>query len=316
MIQNRKFIMQITVVIICIFLIAIVLLIPTFFDFTWNKALRDLLPGAKYFFRYITELGGTLIYLGAFFIIFWGINKNIAKIIGLVYVTSNFVNYYGKAIIGNERPPESNWLLISPSYFSTPSGHAMSSTVFWGITSMKFKKVAMWVIYIILIILIGLSRVYLGVHWIGDIFTGWLFGVIILFSVWIFQEPISSFVSKYNIFYVYLGLAIFGFVVLILTEIFYGAKHNFGGPGGQMIGLGLGFALEHKYINFEIKPTSGKKWKIILRIIIGILILIIVFLGFDLVFDTDIVWLKAIRYVIALLTGIVIWPFIFEKIDL
>ncbi|MFX1316517.1 MAG: hypothetical protein ACFE9T_11675, partial [Promethearchaeota archaeon] len=113
-----------------------------------------------------------------------------------------------------------------------------------------------------------------------------------------------------------LGLAILGLAALIVTEIFYGFKHNFGGPGGQMIGLGLGFALEHKYVNFEIKPPSRIKWKIILRILIGLFFLAMVFLGLDLIFDTEIVWLNAIRYIIAFLIGIVVWPIIFKKIDL
>jgi hypothetical protein len=192
----------------------------------------------------------------------------------------------------------------------------MSSTVFWGLNSMKIRRLAMWIISIIIILLVGLSRIYLGVHWLGDVLTGWLFGITILLFVWILEEPLKSFISKYDIIYVYLGLAIFGLIVMILTEIFYDSDYNFGAPGGQMIGLGLGFALEHKYVNFEIEFNPGEKWRKIVRILIGLLFVAPVFLGLSLILDSNIVWLKALHYILTLLIGITLWPFIFNKIGL
>ena len=314
--KEKLILIQIISLILCLTLIAIILLAPIFFDFGWNEALRDLLPETKYFFCYITEFGGTFIYLMIFFIIFWGINKNMGKILLFVYVSSNFVNYYAKAIISNDRPPESDWLLIGASHLSTPSGHAMSSTVFWGMNSLKIKRLAMWITSIIIILLVGLSRIYLGVHWLGDVLTGWLFGITILLLVWILEEPLNSFVSKYNIIYFYLGLAIFGLIVMILTETFYDSVYNFGAPGGQMIGLGLGFALEHRYVNFEIKFNPGETWRKILRILLGLFIVATVFLGLSSILDSDIVWLKALHYILTLLIGISLWPFIFKKVGL
>ena len=80
-----------------------------------------------------------------------------------------------------------------------------------------------------------------------------------------------------------------------------------------MIGLGLGLALEHKFVNFEINPRPGEKWRLILRIFIGIILVSIVYLGFYLIIDTSVLWLSAFHYILTLLVGIVIWPFIFKK---
>jgi len=314
--KKRLIIIQSSFLFVCVILITIFLFLPLLFEFTWNEALRDLLPGATYFFRYITELGGTLIYLGIFFTIFWGIDKSIAKSLLFVYVSSNFVNFYAKAIIANERPPESNWLLIGASHLSTPSGHAMSSTVFWGFISMKIERVVMWILSILIIILVGFSRMYLGVHWFGDILTGWLFGIIILILVMMFEDQVRNFIGKYNILYIYFGLVVLGVIFLILTEIFYQSTYNFGTPGGQMIGLGLGFALEHKYVNFEINHESGKRRKLILRILIGILLISVIFLGLYLIIDSSIFWMSALQYIITLIVGIFVWPYIFKKFDL
>ncbi len=120
--KEKLFLVQICSVVFSIILIVLILFIPFLFEFTLNEALRSLLPGTTHFFRYITEFGATYLYLGVFFIVFWGIDKRFGKSLLFVYVSSNFVNFYAKAIIANERPPESQWLLIGASHLSTPAG--------------------------------------------------------------------------------------------------------------------------------------------------------------------------------------------------
>ncbi len=86
------------------------------------------------------------------------------------------------------RPRPSHLRLITESGFSYPSGHAMASTAFYGamvlllLNSSINKKVKylLSTTLIILIILIGISRIYLGVHYPSDIIGGWLISYLIL----------------------------------------------------------------------------------------------------------------------------------------
>jgi hypothetical protein len=62
------------------------------------------------------------------------------------------------------------------SEYSTPSGHAMCAAAFYGFLAIQLKKTSAKVGAVILILLIGLSRPYLGVHYVEDILLGWALG--------------------------------------------------------------------------------------------------------------------------------------------
>lgn len=310
-----KFIIPILIILISVISIIIILLNSIFFEFFWNQELRNFLPNFEFFFRYITEFGGTLIYLGIFFMLFWGINKKFAKNLVLIYIISNFVNFYAKSFIGNPRPDQSNWILIGASHLSTPSGHAMSTTVVWGYIGVKMKNMLTLLISVLIIILVGFSRMYLGVHWLGDILTGWLFGLIILSLANIIEKSEIKLWQNKEL-NIYIMLIIIGFIALIVTEFVNISKYNFGTVGGQFIGIGLGFILEYKFVNFDLELEKKKKWKIIIRIFIGIFMVAIIYLGLYLIIDSNIFWQVALQYIIVFVVGIFLWPYVFKKINL
>lgn len=95
----------------------------------------------------------------------------------------------GQAILHNgakyliARPRPSAMLNYQPvESFSFPSGHALSSlclyaSVVWLITNRLENsaiKAALWIVMVLFVILIGLSRLYIGVHFPTDVLAGWL----------------------------------------------------------------------------------------------------------------------------------------------
>ncbi|MCR5731893.1 MAG: phosphatase PAP2 family protein, partial [Sphaerochaetaceae bacterium] len=65
--------------------------------------------------------------------------------------------------------------------YSFPSGHSASASVFYPLLRMVFKNKVIRMLFIILPLLIGLSRNYLGVHWPVDVIVGLSLGY--LFSI-------------------------------------------------------------------------------------------------------------------------------------
>lgn len=94
-----------------------------------------------------------------------------------------------KHLIGRERPPAEARLLDIDT-FSMPSGHAMMATIVYGLIAVAGYHSSSWVRAHRLVLLvapalavsIGWSRVYLGVHWMTDVVTGWLLGVVFVAS--------------------------------------------------------------------------------------------------------------------------------------
>lgn len=137
--------------------------------------------------KIITNLGGEIILIGITLIILLRINnKKIGTAILINLVIATLLNFTIKNIIRRPRPNVNR--LIDVSGYSFPSGHSMVSLSFYGfliyliIKNIKSKKlkVLLTTIISLLIISIGFSRIYLGVHYTTDVLGGFLVAVIYL----------------------------------------------------------------------------------------------------------------------------------------
>lgn len=292
------------------------------FDTYWTDALRSLMPWAEPFFRAVTLMGSEFFYLVLIAIGYWALNKKASILTTFVLTISVVSNYWLKIIIRYPRPPATNCLPgVKEVNYSLPSGHAQSSTTFWGWLGAKMKKWWMIILSATLIVLIGLSRVYVGAHWMADVATGWATGLFILIIILRLEVPIQSFLSRFKPASLYLGLTMFGLVAMILTEslspvTIVGLKDNFGGNGGLIMGLGVGLALESKYAKFEVTPKNGEKWRVALRVITGLILVTSVMVVLSPILPSEIYWLRSIRYSLTTIIVIFLWPLIFKKLGL
>ncbi len=294
-------------------------MLAMFFDPNYTLVLRELMPWAGALFSLITELGSDTFYIALILMGFWAFKKRESVIVGLVLITSLVLNYVLKLAIANPRPDPSYWYEdIEATNYSTPSGHAQNSATLFGWFGAKVKTWWMLTISIVLTILIGISRVYLGVHYLGDVLLGWGIGVVTVIVFLILERPITDKLSSVKQDYLYGVLALLGLVLLILLSYVVALPpgDDFGAIGGVMIGLAIGLALERRFVDFSVEPEGGKKWKLVVRVLIGLILVMVLLVGLKAIIPTEDVLLRAARYGLVTLVGIFVWPFIFKKLKL
>ncbi len=187
--KNKK---NIILSISCFLLILLIVLLKmdkvyNFDNYVYNLISPFICYGLTCFFKFITNFA-SFSYIIIFIILLFIFIKNkwIGIMIAINSVNSSIINKILKAIFVRPRP---NVLrLIKQGGYSFPSGHAMASMTFYGfliyliIKSNINKNIKILLISLltILILLIGISRIYLGVHYASDILAGYLVSIIYL----------------------------------------------------------------------------------------------------------------------------------------
>lgn len=156
-------------------------------------------PGLNSAFQFITDLGDFHAYLimtiavGIFFFFKLKNKKFILQLIGVV-ILSFLVNLALKEFFDRARPTLEHMVVVKT--LSYPSGHAMSAMSYYGfliylsfhIKMNKWLRTFLTLLFSVLIFLIGLSRVYLGVHFPSDVVGGFIGGLIwVAFCVVLFN---------------------------------------------------------------------------------------------------------------------------------
>ncbi|KNF08058.1 phosphatidic acid phosphatase domain-containing protein, PAP2 family [Gottschalkia purinilytica] len=162
---------------------------------------RNISPYMKEFMKVISFLGSAKFYIIlcilmiAFFIkrkTYMNIVALLSGVLGSFLLNLILKNYYGRI------RPEA-YFLVNETGFSFPSAHSMVAISSYGILAYLLmrnrtwnnKKKLLWILTGLLIILIGFSRVYLGVHWPTDIIGGFGAGFIWLYLNIIILERIN-----------------------------------------------------------------------------------------------------------------------------
>lgn len=150
-------------------------------------------------YKIITFFGSTLFIVSLcviFFILFiYYKKKNYSFIISGVLIISTIINNLIKIIIQRERPEVLQ--LVTESSYSYPSGHSMASVSMYGILLylvIKSKwnkkiKIPLIILLSILPILVGISRIYLGAHFVTDVIGAFIVSIIfILIEVYFIEK--------------------------------------------------------------------------------------------------------------------------------
>ncbi len=210
--------------------------------------------------------------------------------------------------------------------YSTPSGHAMGSSAFYSylfsFTRNRFDRVGI----VVLIVLIGVSRPYLGVHYVEDVLLGWAIGLPIglvairyagsLANLW------NGIPHGLQIVITVAGSAAAWLLAVALngwridSQVLEVTKYF-----GWLTGIVIGCPLELRIVNFD--PRRGLLAAKLLRYFLSICIMMAIALVLDAAFtplaaDGSIIGsvLEYLRLAAASFAGMFFAPFIFCKLKL
>jgi membrane-associated phospholipid phosphatase len=219
----------------------------------------------------ITSLGGGISFLFVLPILFWCVDYRLGVRVTVLCSASAFCNFSLKDLFAQPRPfdLDQSVALTTARGYGLPSGHAQGSLVLWGSIAEWVKRRWFWVVTIILVILIGFSRVYLGVHFPTDVVAGWLLGFAFLILYCIFYPRVETWISGNTP-----GVQLLLLLGVLLGLMLLNCNRVMVYQLGILLGVGAGAVVKVRCFSFS---TSGMSWKSPVRYLAGIIILLICF---------------------------------------
>jgi membrane-associated phospholipid phosphatase len=249
-----------------------------------------------------TWLGYPQAYMLVLAIIYWSVDRKLGVRLAIFLSLVASLNSLLKQAFHAPRPywldPDIKAIRVSNG-FGMPSGHAQASTV-WLYAGSILKRKWFWIVAIVIAFLVGLSRVYLGVHFPSQVLAGWLVGILVLVLFSRFESQVLSWYLSRSfpaqlmvIFAMTLFILILGGIVSCLMRTWeipmvwilnsaddlavrdetilssLGMAAAAGNSGG-FLGVALGALLSHRRGGFD---TGGRGWKRLLRSVTGLVFL-------------------------------------------
>ena len=199
--KKRDFILIVTL--ISLFAVIVVLLetgrIIRIENMVYNLLSQYINPIFTVIVKIITNIGGPVLItmICLVLLLLHATRKKYGVPVFVTVVISFLLNCILKNIFLRPRP---NILrLVTETSYSFPSGHSMINASLYTIlillllsnSSQKMKHIILSISLILLCILIGISRIYLGVHYLGDVLAGWILGVLVAFVVYLILKKIN-----------------------------------------------------------------------------------------------------------------------------
>ncbi|HET7838258.1 MAG TPA: phosphatase PAP2 family protein [Rectinemataceae bacterium] len=194
--------------------------------------------------------------------VYWCVDRRRGARLGILMFISGFVNLWLKLVFAQPRPYDldQSVALARESTFGLPSGHAQNSLVFYSGIEPLIPRPWGALAAIALPVLIGFSRVYLGVHFPSDVLVGWAIGLIILLCDRLFGDWVER---LFALLRERLQLALVAAIALAMNAI----DKSEAALTGAFFGFAAGLVYMPRLAPIETGGSAGKRT---LRYLFGI----------------------------------------------
>jgi membrane-associated phospholipid phosphatase len=296
-------------------------------------------------FQFFTMFGEELVIIGILGFIYWCYDKKMGEQIGITVFISLVLNSFIKNIVQRYRPyvVDTRIANVRPQTsggYSFPSGHTQGAASVFGSLAIWMKKRWITIISIIIIILVAISRMYLGVHFLSDVIVGGLLGIGISYLGYRYfsKDPDTKIFYKYLI----IIAVVFGLILYIMTLFTIQATSTLNNALnlydklegtlkmlGTVCGFVVGVTFEKNKVQFQQHRVN---WKNLIRFALGVSIVMVVRIGLKAIFGLIInpehlqegqlflsslaLLFDTIRYFAMVFVGIGLYPMLFKKFNI
>lgn len=304
----------------------------------WLQATYPQLEGLM---ALLTTLGLFEFYLAVMPLVYWCIDKRLGRYLTYLIALSDLLGNVLKHTIRGPRP---FWLdpalqLNGTEGYGIPSNHVQTTAVLYLGLASYLRRRWFWPVAALMVFMMGLSRVYLGDHFVHDALAGLALGLLVLAGHWLFRRRLEKEFEKRI-----LGqrLLLVTLVPLILIILYLVGQYLLPGPPeavawaeealvaeddsvqaivssfATLVGIGLGFTMEMSWVRFLVAGTWQQKTA---RYIIGMLGILVLWRGLGLAFDAIpipilFIPLRLIRYLLLGLWASYYAPQLFVRLRL
>lgn len=283
-------------------------------------------PALTEFMLLITRLGEETAFLVAALIIFWCVDKYKGYYTLGVGLVGTLINQFLKITCRVPRPwvTDPDFTIVESAReaatgYSFPSGHTQTAVGTFGCIATFTKKTWTRIVAIILAVLVGLSRMYLGVHTPADVIVGAIQSLALVFLF----LPMSKEQGRRWIPWVFGSLLVLSGAYLAYVNLYPFPEsidpHNYESAiknaytlMGCSVGILTVYFADEKKLHFE---TAAIWWAQILKIVFGLAAVLLVKEGFraplEAIFGGHMI-ARAVRYCLIVVVAGIVWPLSFR----
>ena len=289
---------------------------------------RIRMPGLNEMMLLITRLGEETAFLVAALIVFWCVDKKKGYYLMAVGFLGTMFNQILKLTCRVPRPwvLDPNFTILEQARdaaagYSFPSGHTTSAVGTFGCLAVVAEKKWWRSVCIILAVLVGFSRMYVGVHTPADVLVGAGTSLVL---IGLLRKPtlqggiremkgvIATMVAVSVLFLLYVSF--WNFPVDMDPHNMASGTKNAYTMIGCLTGVAIVYLVDIKYLHF---PEKAVWWVQILKIVVGLALVLAVKEGLRAPLEAilPVYPARAVRYFLIVVMAGAIWPMSFARLS-